>query len=69
MRESMAQLTPRFAASRTVSEYTEQYYLPAAVAFRARAADKGALAKEWVESRNTLASKHDRGRGARPETP
>ncbi|HEY5374794.1 MAG TPA: alpha-glucan family phosphorylase [Polyangiaceae bacterium] len=57
MRESMAQLTPRFAASRTVSEYTEQYYLPAAAAFRARAADKGALAKEWVDCRNALAPK------------
>jgi starch phosphorylase len=55
MRESMAQLTPRFAASRTVSEYTEQYYLPAAAAFRARAADKGALAKQWVDGRNELA--------------
>ncbi len=31
MRESMAQLTPRFSASRAVREYTEQYYLPAAV--------------------------------------
>ena len=57
MRESMAQLTPRFAASRTVSEYTERYYLPAAAAFRARAADKGALVKEWVDCRNALDSK------------
>jgi starch phosphorylase len=30
MRESMAQLTPRFSANRTVREYTEQHYLPAA---------------------------------------
>ena len=29
MRESMARLTPRFSANRTVREYTEQYYLPA----------------------------------------
>jgi len=57
MRESMAQLTPRFAASRAVSEYTEQYYLPAAAAFRARAADKGALAKQWIDRRNELAPK------------
>lgn len=55
MRESMAQLTPRFAASRTVSEYTDQYYLPAAAAFRARTANKGALAKEWVNRRTALA--------------
>ena len=43
MRESMARLTPRFSANRTVREYTEQHYLPAAAAFRQRAADKGAL--------------------------
>ena len=29
MRESMARLTPRFSANRTVREYTEQHYLPA----------------------------------------
>ena len=34
MRESMAQLTPRFSANRTVREYTEQHYLPAAAAYR-----------------------------------
>jgi glycogen phosphorylase len=28
MRESMARLTPRFSADRTVREYTEQPYLP-----------------------------------------
>ena len=42
MRESMARLTPQFSANRTVREYTEQRYLPAAAAYRARAADKGA---------------------------
>jgi len=44
MRESMARLTPRFSAARTVREYTELHYLPAAAAFRARAANQGALA-------------------------
>jgi len=44
MRESMALLTPRFSADRTVREYTEQRYLPAATAFRERAATKGAVA-------------------------
>ena len=29
MRKSMASLTPRFSADRTVREYTEQHYLPA----------------------------------------
>ena len=41
MRESMAQLTPRFSADRTVREYTEQHYLPAATAYLERAANKG----------------------------
>jgi len=41
MRESMACLTPAFAAGRAVREYTETAYLPAAVAYRARAADDG----------------------------
>jgi starch phosphorylase len=42
MRESMARLTPHFSANRAVCEYTEQHYLPAASAYRERAADKGA---------------------------
>ena len=36
MRESMARLTPRFSANRTVREYTEQHYLPAATAYHLR---------------------------------
>jgi starch phosphorylase len=54
MRESMARLTPRYSADRTVREYTEQYYLPAAAAYRARAADKGAEGRQVVEWRHTL---------------
>ena len=38
MRESMARLTPRFSAERTVREYTLRHYIPAAAAYRARAA-------------------------------
>jgi starch phosphorylase len=57
MRESMAQLTPRFAASRTVREYTEEHYLPAARAYQARAADKGAEAQQLVEWRRALTQK------------
>ena len=49
MRESMAQLTPRFSASRAVQEYSEQHYLPAAAAYRERAADKGALGRQVVD--------------------
>jgi starch phosphorylase len=49
MRESMAQLTPRFSANRTVREYTEQHYLPAAAAYNVRSADKGAIGKQVVD--------------------
>jgi starch phosphorylase len=57
MRESMARLTPRFSASRTVRKYTEQHYLPAAAAYRERAADQGATAGKLVEEQNALAPK------------
>ena len=46
MRASMAQLAPQFSANRMVRDYVEQYYLPAAEAYRARAADNGRLAGE-----------------------
>jgi starch phosphorylase len=49
IRESMARLTPKFAASRAVREYTEQHYLPSAAAFHERAANKGAVGKQVVE--------------------
>ena len=54
MRESMAQLTPRFSASRTVREYTENHYLPAAIAYRSRAADKGAISRRIVNWKHRL---------------
>lgn len=57
MRESMAQLTPRFSASRAVREYTEQHYLPAASAYRERAADNGALGRQVVDWRQALEKK------------
>ncbi len=53
MRNSMASLTPRFSANRAVCEYTEQHYLPAAAAYRTRAADKGAVGKgiaDWEQA-------------------
>ena len=46
VRESMARLTPQFAADRTVREYTEKYYLPAAAAYTKRSANRGALGAE-----------------------
>jgi len=49
MRESMARLTPRFSASRTVREYTEQHYLPAAAAYHLRVANRGAIGSQIVD--------------------
>ena len=57
MRESMAQLTPRFSANRTVREYTEQHYLPAAAAYRARADDKGTVGRQLVDWQHALEQK------------
>ncbi|MFY9326860.1 MAG: alpha-glucan family phosphorylase [Georgfuchsia sp.] len=57
MRESMAQLTPRFSANRAVCEYTEQHYLPAAIAYRERAVDNGAIGVKMVEWRHELEQK------------
>ena len=54
MRESMAQLTPRFSANRAVREYTEQHYLPAAAAYRKRVADKGAMGAQMVNFKRTM---------------
>ncbi len=45
MRESMARLTPRYSTNRSVREYIERYYLPAAAAYRARTADEAALGR------------------------
>jgi starch phosphorylase len=54
MRESMAQLTPRFSSNRTVREYTERHYLPAAAEYRARAAGKGAAGRKLVDWEHEL---------------
>jgi starch phosphorylase len=57
MRESMARLTPRFSAERTVREYTDQHYLPAAKAYKLRKADKGKMGKQMVDWRRSLQQK------------
>ncbi len=59
MRESMAQLTPRFSADRTVREYTEQHYLPAAKAYQERIFNNGILAKQIMDQLLTLDQKWD----------
>jgi starch phosphorylase len=57
IRESMAQLTPRFSASRTVREYTDQHYIPSAINFQVRAAQKGSGAQNLVEWQNSVSPK------------
>ncbi len=57
MRESMAQLTPLFSANRSLQEYLEKYYLPAAAAYKKRAAEKGKLGKQIVEWKTCFAEK------------
>jgi starch phosphorylase len=54
MRESMARLTPQFSANRTVREYTEKYYVPAAQAFTRRACERGAIGRELVRWQEQL---------------
>jgi starch phosphorylase len=54
MRASMARLTPQFSANRTVREYTERYYLPAAAAYRERAAEHGAAGEDIVAWQQAL---------------
>lgn len=54
MRESMARLTPTFSTNRVVRQYTEEHYLPAAAAFRDRAANGGSLGAALVSWRTDL---------------
>jgi starch phosphorylase len=52
MRESMAQLTPEFSASRAIQDYTDDHYLPGASSYRRRAAGNGDLGVEiqqWLQ--------------------
>ena len=57
MRASTAQLTLCFPSNRAVREYTEQQYLPAAVACRERTADTGAGGRKMVNWQQTLKEK------------
>jgi starch phosphorylase len=56
VRESMATLTPEFAASRAIREYTNDHYVPAAVGYRARSADDGRLGNQLLLWRQSLAA-------------
>jgi glycogen phosphorylase len=55
MRQSMTRLTPTFSTNRVVREYTGEYYLPAAAAFRERAANRGALGADLLSWQTKLA--------------
>lgn len=57
MRKSMSLLTPAFSANRAVREYTEKYYLPAALSYHKRAAEKGASGKRIVNIQEDLGNK------------
>ncbi len=54
VRESMAQLTPCFSANRAVREYTEQHYIPAAIAYRKRAENNGDVGRQIVDWRQRV---------------
>ncbi len=57
MRKSMATLTLRFSANRSVREYTENYYLPLAANYLKRAAEKGAAGKRIMDVKQDLRNK------------
>jgi starch phosphorylase len=57
MRESMARLTPAFSANRMARQYTEEYYIPLASAFCARATDGGRTGAELLAWQRDIASR------------
>ncbi|MCX5691776.1 MAG: alpha-glucan family phosphorylase [Planctomycetota bacterium] len=63
VRESMARLTPRFSANRSVREYAELHYLPAAAAYQARMAQGGRLAVQIEQWKHALDAAWPRLRG------
>ncbi len=56
IRESMARLTPAFSANRTVREYTENHYIPAAAGYLARAEGQGRLGVDLLEWEQKVAA-------------
>jgi starch phosphorylase len=55
IRESMAVLTPAFSASRTVRQYTEEQYIPAATAYAARATGDPKLTEGFLAWQEEIA--------------
>ena len=54
VRASVTTLTARFSANRAVSQYTTEYYVPAAEAYEARQANQGALGIRMANWRRQL---------------
>jgi starch phosphorylase len=54
-RKSIETLTALFSANRTVRQYTEEYYLPMAAAYKERCANKGALGTQMLNWQRALA--------------
>ena len=54
VRESMARLTPIYSANRSVREYVERCYIPAATAYQQRAQNRGALALQMNAWRQAI---------------
>jgi starch phosphorylase len=59
VRESMATLTPEFAASRAIRQYTNDRYLPAAEGYNSRAANDGKLGLDLLQWRRRVAQGWD----------
>jgi len=62
IRQSMAKLAPIYSASRTVAQYAENYYLPAAQGYIDRSADGSKLGTEILVWRERVKSKWERVR-------
>jgi starch phosphorylase len=54
VRKSMAQLTPQYSTNRSVCEYTETYYLPVAKNYKKRVADRGKVAKQIIDWKQSV---------------
>jgi glycogen phosphorylase len=54
VRESMACLTPKYSANRSVREYVERFYIPAARAYQERSQNRGAMAEQMSAWRHAI---------------
>ncbi|MEA9976836.1 MULTISPECIES: alpha-glucan family phosphorylase [unclassified Pseudomonas] len=59
MRASMGTLVTQFSADRAVREYTQRYYLPAAIAYHARSAEGSRLALQLTQDHEQLCTHWD----------